>query len=215
MSASFLKSSLSSMTRTRIRSPVALAGSVEREGVPRDAIPGHAVPRDAVPQDAVPQDAVPQDAVPGDAVPSEVVPGDAVPHDAVPRERLPIDAAERRILPVERRTKEDRVQRAGEAVRGPERAIGAGQGRHRWGCAQHEPAQRELARHESAQQEPAWQEPVITGLRVTRRGYGSGVRVEQPAALRYWIGEALAASLPVLLRRPDKERLDLIRGEVR
>src|SRR5438046_1092176 len=208
MSASFLKSSLSSMTRTRIRS------SVEREGVPRDAIPRDAIPCHAIPCNAIPRDAIPGDAVPGDAVPSEVVPGDAVPHDAVPRERLPIDAAERRILPVERRTKEDRVQRAGEAVRGPERAIGAGQGRHRWGCAQHEPAQRELARHESAQQEPARHEPVIIGLRVTRRGYGSGVRVEQPAALRYWIGEALAASLPVLLRRPAKARLDLIRAEI-
>src|SRR6266550_2542258 len=98
MSASFLKSSLSSMTRTRIRSPVAPSGSVEREAVPQDAVPGHAVPRDAVPQ------------------------------DAVPRERLPIDSAERRILPVERRAIEDREQRPGEAVRGPERAIRAGQG---------------------------------------------------------------------------------------
>src|SRR6266436_1511631 len=114
MSASFLKSSLSSMTRTRIMSPVASPGSVEREGVPRDAIPGNAVPRDAVPGHAVPRDAVP---------------GDAVPHDAVPGEGLPSDAAERRILPVERRAIEDREQRAGEAVRGPERAIGAGQGR--------------------------------------------------------------------------------------
>src|SRR2546421_3503028 len=130
MSASFLKSSLSSMTRTRIMSPVRPSGSVEREAVPQDAIPGHAVPQDAVPQDAVPQDAVPQDAVPQDAVPSEVIPGDAVPQDAVPRERLPIDTAERRILPVERRTIEDREQRAGETVRRPERAICAGQGRH-------------------------------------------------------------------------------------
>src|SRR5437667_12846844 len=146
MSASFLKSSLSSMTRTRIRSPVALAGSVEREGVPRDAIPGHAVPRDAVPQDAVPQDAVPQDAVPQDAVPSAVVPGDAVPHDAVPRERLPIDAAKRRTLPVERRTVEDREQRAGEAVRRAERAICAGQGRHSLKRASQEPATQETAR---------------------------------------------------------------------
>src|SRR5205809_5525838 len=145
MSASFLKSSLSSMTRTRIRSPVALAGSVEREGVPRDAIPGHAVPRDAVPQDAVPQDAVPQDAVPQDAVPIEVVPGDAVPRDAVPRERLPIDAAERRILPVERRTKEDRVQRAGEAVRGPEPLIDAGHSGHGLERARQEPARQESA----------------------------------------------------------------------
>src|SRR3989440_3495881 len=130
MSASFLKSSLSSMTRTRIMSPVRPSGSVEREAVPQDAVPQDAVPQDAVPQDAVPQDAVPQDAVPQDAVPSEVIPGDAVPQDAVPRERLPIDTAERRILPVERRTIEDREQRAGETVRRPERAICAGQGRH-------------------------------------------------------------------------------------
>src|SRR5712691_2461390 len=128
MSASFLKSSLSSMTRTRIMSPVASPGSVEREGVPRDAIPGNAVPRDAIPGHAVPYDAVPRD---------------TIPHDAVPRERLPIDAAERRILPVERRAIEDREQRAGEAVRGPKRAIGARQGRRRLGCAPQEPAQPE------------------------------------------------------------------------
>src|SRR6267143_2522420 len=175
MSASFLKSSLSSMTRTRIMSPVAPSGSVEREAVPRDAVPQDAVPQDAVPQDAVPQDAVPQDAVPQDAVPSEVVPGDAVPQDAVPRERLPIDAAERRILPVERRAIEDREQRAGEAVRGPERAIGARQGRRRWGCAPQEAAQPEPAQHESA------------SGRWSRRRIHGGIRVEQPAAIRNWI----------------------------
>src|SRR6267143_767664 len=120
MSASFLKSSLSSMTRTRIMSPVAPSGSVEREAVPRDAVP------------------------------REAVPGDAVPQDAVPRERLPIDAAERRILPVERRAIEDREQRASEAVRGPERAIGARQGRRGRGCAPQEAAQPEPAQHESA-----------------------------------------------------------------
>src|SRR5713226_1666178 len=115
MSASFLKSSLSSMTRTRIMSPVASPDSVEREGVPRDAIPGDAVPR-------------------------EVVPG-----DAVPRERLPIDAAERRILPVERRTKEDRVQRTGETVRGPEPLIDAGHSGHGLERARQEPARQESA----------------------------------------------------------------------
>src|SRR5712671_1210237 len=180
MSASFLKSSLSSMTRTRIMSPVASPGSVEREGVPRDAVPH-------------------------DAVPSEVVPGDAVPHDAVPRERLPIDAAERRILPVERRAIEDREQRAGEAVRGPERAIGAGQGRP----GLERPSQ------EPTTQEPTTQEPRYgraSRRSPKRRGHG-GVCIEQPAAVRCWIGENLAALLPERLRCPDKERLDLIRGD--
>src|SRR5438128_1595183 len=148
-----------------------IMSSVEREAVPRDAVPRDAVPRDAVPRDAVPQDAVPQDAVPQDAVPSEVVPGDAVPQDAVPRERLPIDAAERRVLPVERRTIEDREQRAGEAVRGSKRAIGAAQIDHRSECAEQETAL-----------QPA------TGRRVH-----GGVRVEQPAAIRNWIGESLTA----------------------
>src|SRR3989441_11482360 len=138
------------MTRTRIMSPVASPGSVEREGVPRDAIPGNAVPRDAIPGHAVPRDAVPRDAVPGDAVPSEVVPGDAVPHDAVPRERLPIDAAERRILPVERRTIQDREQRAGEAIRGPEPAVGAGQGCHSLKRTSQKPATQEPPRYERA-----------------------------------------------------------------
>src|SRR2546428_10590518 len=140
MSASFLKSSLSSMTRTPVMS------SVEREGVPRDAIPRDAVPRDAVPGNAVPRDAVPRDAVPRDAVPIEVVPRDAVPHDAVPRERLPIDAAERRVLPVERRTIEDRGERAGEAVRGPERFIGAGQAAHSLERARPKPPRHEPPR---------------------------------------------------------------------
>src|SRR6266480_4439955 len=203
MSASFLKSSLSSMTRTRIRSPVAPSGSVEREAVPQDAVPGHAVPRDAVPQDAVPQDAVPQDAVPQDAVPSEVVPGGAVPQNAVPRERLPIDAAERRILPVERRAIEDREQRAGEAVRGPERAICAGQGRHSLKRASQEPATQETARSASRRRRNR-----------QRRGHGS-VCIEQATAARCWIGENLAALLPVRLRRTNKERLDLIWREVR
>src|SRR5438876_465025 len=193
MSASFLKSSLSSMTRTRIRS------SVEREGVPRDAIPRDAIPCHAIPCNAIPRDAIPGDAVPGDAVPIEVVPGDAVPYDAVPRERLPIDAAERRILPVERRTKEDRVERAGEAVRGLERFIGAGQAAYSL----------ERARQESPRQDPA----AARGRRRRRRVH-CGVRVEQPAAIRNRIGESLAAVLPVRLRRSGKERLDLIGGEV-
>src|SRR5438270_799287 len=179
------------MTRTRIMS------SVEREAVPRDAVPGNAVPGDAVPGDTVPGDTVPGNAVPGDAVPVEVIPGDAIPVQGLPGEQLPENAAERRILPVERRTIEDRVQRAGEAVRGPQRVIGAGQGLHRLDCAQHEPAWRQRA-----------------GRRRRRRVHG-GVRVEQPAATGNWIGENLAAVLPVLLRRSDKERLDLIRGETR
>src|SRR2546428_11249254 len=112
------------MTRTRIMSPVALGGSVEREGVPRDAVPGHAVPRDAVPGHAVPRDAVPRDAVPRDAVPVEVVPGDTVPGHAVPGKRLPSDATERRVLPAQRQSVEDWEERAGERVRGPERAVG-------------------------------------------------------------------------------------------
>src|SRR6266480_2261627 len=173
MSASFLKSSLSSMTRTRIMSPVATSGSVER------------------------------DAVPQDAVPSEVVPGDAVPHDAVPRERLPIDAAERRILPVERRAIEDREQRAGEAVRRAERAICAGQGRHSLKRASQEPATQETARSASRRRRNR-----------QRRGHGS-VCIEQATAARCWIGENLAALLPVRLRRTNKERLDLIWREVR
>src|SRR6267143_7172866 len=89
-----------------------------------------------------------------EAVPLEVVPGDAVPRHAAPRERLPIDAAERRILPVERRTIEDRVQRAREAVRGPERVSGAGQTNHRLErvrqerARQEERAKQDIARHE-------------------------------------------------------------------
>src|SRR6267142_6357853 len=51
------------------------------------------------------------------------VPGDAVPDQRVPREQAPENSAERRIPPVQRRTKEDRVRRASEAIRGPERVI--------------------------------------------------------------------------------------------
>src|SRR5438105_2608628 len=154
------------MTRTRIMPPAALdqpgdraapePGSVEREAVPRDAIPRDAIPRDAIPRDAVPRDTVPGNAVPRDAFPGEVIPGDAIPVEGVPGEQLPENAAEGRILPVEGRTIEDREQRAGEAVRGPQRAIGAG----------------EPARHER-----------VTGRRRSRGVHG-GVRVEQPAAAR-------------------------------
>src|SRR5712691_8775804 len=89
-----------------------LAVSVERERVPGDAVPGDAVPGNAVPGNAVPGNAVPGDAVPRDAVPDEVVPG----------EQWPENAAEQRIVPLQRRTKKDRVQRAGETVRGPQSA---------------------------------------------------------------------------------------------
>src|SRR5213078_3890294 len=102
--------------------------SVERERVPGDAVPGDAVPGDAVPGGAVPDDAVPGDAVPGDAVPGEVIPGGAIPDQGVPGEQRPENAAGQRILPLQRRTKEDRVLRAGEAVRGPQSAIGTGYG---------------------------------------------------------------------------------------
>src|SRR5213594_4158972 len=98
-----------------------LVGSVERERVPGDAVPGNAVPRDAVPKDAVPGDAVPDDAVPG-----EVIPGNAIPDQSVPGEQRPENAAEQRILPLQRRTKKDREQRARETVRGPEPLIDAG-----------------------------------------------------------------------------------------
>src|SRR4029077_12902061 len=138
-SASFLKSSLSSMTRTRVMSPgkgrrnadfmqsaadnppkavSCFAGigagtggavSVERERVPGDAVPGDAVPGDAVPGDAVPRNAVPGDAVPRDAVPGKVVPGDAIPDQGAPGEQRQENAAGQRILPLQRRAKKDRV----------------------------------------------------------------------------------------------------------
>src|SRR6267378_1861499 len=96
-----------------------LTVSVERVRVPGDAVPGNAVPRNAVPGDAVPRNAVP-----GNAVPGKVIPGNAIPQQGVPGEQEPGNAAEKRILPAQRRTKEDRVQRAGEAVRRPEPLIG-------------------------------------------------------------------------------------------
>src|SRR6266699_4706328 len=173
--------------------------SVERERVPGDAVPGDAVPGDAVPGGAVPDDAVPGDAVPGDAVPGEVIPGGAIPDQGVPGKQRPENAAEQRILPLQRRTKKDRVQCAGEAVGGPESAIGTGYGSRV---------------KERADQEPTRQEPGA-GCRIARHGQGGGVRIEQPAAVRYRIGENLAAVLPVRLCRADEERLDLIGGEVR
>src|SRR5437879_1997522 len=183
-------------TEAGTRRPVV---SVESETIPGDAVPGNAVPGDAVPGDAVPGDAVPGDAVPGDAVPGEVIPRDAVPDQGVPGEQRPENTAEQRILPLQRRTKKNRVQRAREAVRGPESAIGTGYGSRV---------------RERADQEPTRQEPGA-GRRIARHGQGGGVCVEQPAAIRYRVGENLAAVPPVLLRRADKERLDLIRGEGR
>src|SRR2546422_1025884 len=152
-----------------------LVGSVERERVPGDAVPG----------DAVPGDAVPGDAVPDDAVPGEVIPGGAVPEQGVPGEQRPENAAGQRILPLQRRTKKDRVERAGETVRGPQSAIGTGHGGHIY---------------ERAGQEPTRQEP-RAGRRLARRGNGCRVRIEQPAAVRDRIGENLTAVLPVRLRR--------------
>src|SRR5260221_1464407 len=139
----------------RERRQVRLVGSVELEHVPRDAVPGDAVPRDAVPGNAVPRDAVPGDAVPGDAVPGKVVPGDAVPHQGVPGEQEPGNAAGQRILPLQWRTKKDRVLRTGEAVRGPQSAIGTGYGSRL---------------KERTDQEPTRQEPAITGARIARHG---------------------------------------------
>src|SRR5256885_357460 len=176
------------------RVPKGLAVSVERERVPGDAVPGDAVPGDAVPGDAVPGDAVPGDAVPGDAVPGEVVPGDAIPGQGVPGEQRPENAAEKRIVPLQGRAKEDRVHRTGEAVRGPEPLVDAG----------HTDQGLERAKEQTAARGGRGRGPRVRG----------GVCVEQPAAIRYGIGENLAAVRPVLLRRPDKERLDLIRGEV-
>src|SRR2546426_4260322 len=97
-----------------------LVGSVERERVPGDAVPGNAVPGNAVPGDAVPGHAIPGDAVPGDAIPGEVIPGDAVPDQGVPGEQRPENTAEQRIVPLQGRAKKDRIERTGEAVRGPE-----------------------------------------------------------------------------------------------
>src|SRR5712691_8033202 len=222
-SASFLKSSLSSMTRTRVISPgkeggmrilckapgtihtnerpprtgppwpsfagvsagteaatQKLVGSVERKRIPGDAVPGDAVPGDAVPGDAVPGDAVPRDAVPGDAVPGEVIPGDAIPDQGVPGEQRPENTAEQRIDPLQGRAKKDRIERTGEAVRGPESAIGTGYGSRV---------------RKRADQEPTRQEPGA-GRRIARNGQGGGVRIEQPAAVRYRIGENLTAILP-------------------
>src|SRR5216117_1974440 len=173
--------------------------SVERERVTGDAVPGDAVPGDAVPGDAVPGDAVPGDAVPGDAVPGEVIPGGTVPDQSVPEEQRPENSAGQRILPLQGRAKKDRVQRAGETVRGPQSAIGTGYGSRV---------------KEHADQEPTRQEPGV-GCRIARHGQGGGVRIEQPATVRYRIGENLAAVLPVRLRRADEERLDLIGGKVR
>src|SRR5439155_24508485 len=167
------------------------AVSVERERVPGDAVPGDAVPGDAVPGDAVPDDAVPGDAVPDDAVPGEVIPGGAVPEQGVPGEQRPENAAGQRILPLQRRTKKDRVERAGETVRGTQSAIGTGYGSRA---------------KERADQEPTQEHRV--GRCIARHGDGGGVRIEQPAAVRYRVGENLAAILPVRLRRADKERLD-------
>src|SRR5204863_1239984 len=169
--------------------------SVERERVPGNAVPGDAVPGDAVPRDAVPDDAVPRDAVPEDAVPGEVIPGGAVPDQGVPGERRPENAARQRIFPIQGRTKKDRVERSREAVRGPEPLIDA--------------------RHTGHGLERAKEETAARRGRATGRRVHGGVRVEQPAAVRDWVGENLAAVLPVRLRRPDKERLDLIRGERR
>src|SRR6266853_4206678 len=232
-SASFLKSSLSSMTRTRVMSPgkeggmrilckapgtihtneqpprtgppwpsfagvsagteagtQSLVGSVERKRIPGDAGPGDAVPSDAVPGDAVPGDAVPGDAVPGDAVPGEVIPGDAVPDQGVPGEQRPENTAEQRIVPVQRRDKEDRVQGAGDADRGRQPLIGTGYGSRA---------------KERADQKPTRQEHRV-GRGITRHGDGGGVRIEQPAAVRYRIGENLTAVFAVRLRRADEER---------
>src|SRR5439155_13960595 len=122
-----------------------LVGSVERKRIPGDAVPGDAVPGDAVPGDAVPGDAVPGDAVPGDAVPGEVIPGDAIPDQGVPGEQLPENATGQRILPLQGRAKKDRVQRAGETVRGPESLIDAGHTDHGLERARQEPARQESA----------------------------------------------------------------------
>src|SRR5881396_1760356 len=169
--------------------------SVERErvpgdAVPGDAVPGDAVPGDAVPRDAVPGDAIPGDAVPGDAVPGEVIPGDAIPDQGVPGEQLPENATGQRILPLQRRTKEDRVQRAGEAVRGPQSAIGTGYGSRA---------------KERADREPTRQEPRV-GRCIARHGDGGGVHIEQPAAVRYRIRENLAAPRAVRLRGAEDRK---------
>src|SRR2546427_6547984 len=163
-----------------------LVCSVERERVPGGAVPGDAVPRDAVPGDAVPGDAVPGDAVPDDAVPGEGIPGGAVPEQAVPGEQRPENAAGQRILPLQRRTKKDRVERAGETVRGPQSAIGTGYGSRA---------------KERADQEPTQEHRV--GRCIARHGDGGGVRLEQPAAVRYRLRENMA--LPVGTTPPYRE----------
>src|SRR6266853_234775 len=221
-SASFLKSSLSSMTRTRVISPgkeggmrilCKAPGTIHtnerppRTGPPWPSFAGVSASTEAgtqslvgsVERKRIPGDAVPGDAVPGDAVPGEVIPGDAVPDQGVPGEQRPENTAEQRIVPVQRRAKEDRVQGAGEAVRGPQPLIGTGYGSRA---------------KERADQKPTRQEHRV-GRGITRHGDGGGVRIEQPAAVRYRIGENLTAVFAVRLRRADEERLDLIGGEVR
>src|SRR6266567_2258761 len=143
-SASFLKSSLSSMTRTRVMSPGKEGGmrilckapgtihtneEPPRAGLPWPSFAGvsagteagtqklvGSVERKCIPGDAVPGDAVPRDAVPRDAVPGEVVPGGAIPEQGIPGEQRPENTARQRIVPLQGRAKKDRVQRTGEPV---------------------------------------------------------------------------------------------------
>src|SRR6266446_1458737 len=139
-SASFLKSSLSSMKRTRVMSagkdgemrilckaPRTIhrklktgvaAGSRNEQGLaPRfvriSARIEAATPRlvGSVERERVPGDAVPGDAVPRDAVPRDAVPRDAVPGDAVPVEVVPGDAVPDQGVPGEQRPENTAEQR--------------------------------------------------------------------------------------------------------
>src|SRR5437867_2828232 len=190
-SASFLKSSLSSMTRTRVMS----RGKGRRNADFMQSAGDN--PPKAFASISASTGAGTRGLLV--SVERERIPGDAVPDQSVPGEQRPENAAEQRIDPLQRRTKKHRVQRAGEAVGGPESAIGTGYGSRV---------------KERADEEPTRQEPGA-GRRIARHSQGGGVRIEQPAAVRDRIGENLTALLPVRLRRSDEERRDLIGGRVR
>src|SRR6266567_748327 len=128
-SASFLKSSLSSMTRTRVMSPGKEGGmrilckapgtihtneQPPRTGPPWPSFAGVSAGTEAGTQKLV--GSVERKCIPGDAVPGEAIPGGAIPGQGVPGEQWPVNAAEQRIVPLQRRAKKDRVQRTGEAI---------------------------------------------------------------------------------------------------
>src|SRR5207248_4173691 len=104
------------------------------------------------------------------------------------------DPAERRVLPSQRQSAEARKERAGEAVSGPEPAIRAGLGEIQ--CALNN------AVADRTGGSRRWIAP------------DRGENVEQAASISLRIGKSHATVLPVLLRRPDQERFDLIGVEV-